>query len=84
MTNNRNLTIELDIGGGQGVIWDKTVRLARGNPNPVPTRVTETMDVYTLGTFLANGGEIFLTCDSDASVYNISFKIEKKFYYNDL
>lgn len=28
--NNRNLTVDLDIGGTQGIIFERTVRLARG------------------------------------------------------
>lgn len=78
--NNRNLQIELDIGGAVGVIWDKTIRLARGAG--VNTRVTETMQLYTLATFIANGGQIFVTCDGDIDVYDIVFVIERK-YRND-
>ncbi len=75
--NNRNLQIELDIGGSQGVIWDKTIRLARGAG--VNTRVTETMQIYTLVTFVANGGQIFITCDGDIDLFDIVFVIERKF-----
>lgn len=75
--NNRNLTLELDIGGTQGVIWSKTLRLARGAG--VDTRIIETIDIFTLGTFIANGGEIFITCDGDVDIYDIVIKIERKY-----
>lgn len=75
--NNRNLTLDLDIGGTQGVIWSKTIRLARGAN--VDTQVTEQLDIYALGTFVTNGGTLNVTCDGDISVYDIVFKIERKF-----
>lgn len=77
--NNRNLTLELDIGGSQGVIWSKTIRLARGAG--VDTRVTEQIDVYTLQTFIDNGGELYVTVDGESNIYDISYKIERKFRY---
>lgn len=75
--NNRNLTLSLDIGGTEGVIWDKTLRLARGAG--VNTRVTETLDIFTLGTFIQNGGQLKLLCDGDGQIFDIVFKIERKF-----
>lgn len=75
--NNRNFTLELDIGGSQGVIWSKTIRLARGAG--VDTKITETLDIYTLNTFIANGGELYVTCDGDVSLYDIIYKIERKY-----
>jgi len=75
--NNRNLTLELDIGGSSGVIWSKTIRLARGAG--VDTKVSETIDLYTLDEFIQNGGEIYVTCDGNIDVYDIIYKIERKF-----
>lgn len=75
--NNRNFSLDLDIGGDQNVIWDKTMRLARGSN--VNTIITETLDIFTLNTFISNGGEFFVTCDGDVDVFNISFKIERTY-----
>lgn len=73
--NNRNLTVDLDIGGVQGIIWSKTERLARGAG--VNTKVSLVIPVYTLGTFVANGGEIFLTCGGEVDVFEIVLVIAK-------
>ena len=78
--NNRDLTLELDIGGAQGVIWSKTIQLARGAGTN--NRITENIHFYTLNTFIANGGELYLTCDSDVDVFDIRFLIERT-YRND-
>ncbi|TSE11294.1 hypothetical protein [Aquimarina algiphila] len=73
--NNRNLTLELDIGGAVGTIWTRTIRLARGAT--VVTAVTEDLDFYTSETFLTNGGTFYLTCDGEAGVFDIVYKIER-------
>lgn len=73
--NNRNLLIELDIGGTQGVIWSKTERLARGAGNN--TKVSLTIPVFTLGTFVANGGELYVTCDGPCDVFSAAYFITK-------
>ena len=75
--NDRNLTIELDIGtgGSPNVIWSKTIRLARGAG--VDTRVTESMDIYTLGTFVTNGGKVYVTCDGYIEIYDIVHLIHR-------
>lgn len=52
------LTIELDIGGSQGVIAAVTVPLMKGG---AAQRVMVPMPIFTLGTFLANGGEFKVT-----------------------
>lgn len=75
--NNRNLTLELDIGGNQGVIWSRTIRLSRGAG--IDTKVTENLDFYTLNTFVANGGDLFIECDGDIDLYDIIFLIERTF-----
>lgn len=75
--NNRNLTLELDIGGTQGVIWSRTIRLARGAG--VDTKVTETMPIYTLGTFVANGGEFYITCDGDMTYTDLVMMFQRTF-----
>lgn len=74
-TNQNEVEIELDIGGAQGTIWENSRRLNRGSGQV--NRITENIFVYTLSTFLANGGTIYLTFDSDADVYDISLFITK-------
>lgn len=73
--NNRNFTVDLDIGGTQNIIFERTTRLARGaNTN---TKVSMTNSIFTLGTFIANGGEIYITCDGDVEIFDISLFIQK-------
>lgn len=75
--NNRNFTLDLDIGGTQGVIWERTLRLARGAN--IDTKITEGMDIFTLNTFIQNGGQLNVTCDGEVSVHNITYFIERSF-----
>ncbi len=57
-TNNRNdITLELDIGGGIGTIFTD----ARTTPDTNPRILTFDFHIYCLATFVANGGEIYLT-----------------------
>lgn len=73
--NNRNFTVDLDIGGTQGVIFERSTRLARGAN--VDTKISMTNSIFTLGTFIANGGEIYITCDGDVEIFDISLFIQK-------
>lgn len=72
-TTQNEVEIELDIGGSQGVIWGRSVRLNRGSGQV--NRVTETMELFTLGTFLANGGQINMMFDVNTDVYDINLLI---------
>lgn len=73
--NNRNFTVDLDIGGTQGVIFERTTRLARGAN--IDTKISMTNSIFTLGTFIQNGGEIYVNCDGDVSLFNIALFIQK-------
>lgn len=73
--NNRNFTVDMDIGGTQNIILEKTNRLARGAN--VDTKISLTNSLFALGTFLANGAEIYITCDGDVELHNISLFIQK-------
>lgn len=75
--NLANLSLELDIGGGQGVIWDKTIRLSEGAG--VATRISETMMLYTLGTFVANGGKLYLTSDLPVDIFSVNMVIQRTY-----
>jgi len=52
------MTIELDIGGSIGVIASETKRLAKGGSEQA---IMFALPVFAGSTFLANGGEIYLT-----------------------
>ena len=77
---DQNVTLSLDIGGTEGVIWNNTTRLGIGAGEEI--KLTQTLDVYTLDTFVANGGAFYLESDSELDVYDIAFKIERKFRNN--
>lgn len=76
--NNRNLVCYIDIGtvASPVVIWEETKRLARGAGND--TGISLIIPFYTLGTFLANNGKLFINCDGDFEVYNIVYLLEKR------
>ena len=73
--NNRNFIIDLDIGGTQGIIFERLIRLARGAGND--TTISVTNSIFSLNTFIANGGTLNITCDGDVSLFNISLFIQK-------
>lgn len=73
--SNRSLIISLDIGGSQGEILSSTNRLIRGAGNN--TKVSKTDAVFVGSTFLANGGEFIIECDSDAVVTELSILISR-------
>jgi len=75
--NNRNFTVELDIGDGITPIniWSQTYRLARGAGVNTPLSIV--IPVYTLSTFLANGGKVYVTCDGEINVFDIVNLTEK-------
>lgn len=73
--NNRNFTVDLDIGGSIGIIFERTVRLGRGAN--FDTKISMTNSIFCLGTFVANGGEIYVTCDGDVDLFNKSLFIQQ-------
>lgn len=73
--NNRNFTIDLDIGGNQNIIFERTSRLARGAGNE--TKISITNSIFVLDTFFQNGGELYVTCDGDVNLSDISLFIQK-------
>jgi len=73
--NNRNFTIDLDIGGTQGIVFQRSTRLARGAGND--TQISVTNSIFTLNTFVANGGELYITCDGEVDLTDISLFIQK-------
>ena len=60
------IDIEVDIGGGVGVVEYDTRALTRGAGNP--HNITLAFPAYTLNTWEANGGEIYVEADGPGSV----------------
>lgn len=70
-----SIAIDYDIGGSQGIISDKSIRLLKGNA--VPTSISEVNMVFTLDTYIANGAEIYLTGTHITDIYDIRLLITK-------
>jgi|GEM_PF-2629148 len=77
LVNIANLQLDLDIGGAFGVIWDKAIRLTEGAG--VVSRISETITLYTLDTFVANGGQFFLTSDVAVNIFDVNIVIQRTF-----
>jgi len=73
--NNRNCTIKVDIGTDETpiIIWDKTIRLARGAG--VDTKVSETLSEFKKSTYIQNGARILVNIDGDCEVYDFKVNI---------
>lgn len=73
--NNNSITIDLDIGGTQGIILERSQRLQRGSgvPNPVST----TNALFALNTFIANGGDLYVTCDGNVDIYGVNIFLQR-------
>ena len=71
---NTNMTIDLDIGGAQGIIWEDTRSFLKG---AVAQRAVRDISYYTLTTFIANGGEIYLTATNNTDIYGMTFFIRR-------
>lgn len=73
--NNQTAILEVDIGGNQNIIWDKSYSLVRSKSGFVP--FTEQVMLYSLDTFLQNGADINLTIEGGAEIYDITTLIYK-------
>lgn len=73
-TNNNNIIIRLDIGGGQGVILEKTIPLRLGTN--VDYRISSSNEIFALDTFIANGGQLSIEAqDANTTVWDIQYYI---------
>ena len=72
-TNNNYAAIELDIGGTQGTIIERTITFPRGSN--VEHSFSTTTSIFCLETFITNGGEIFITPNNQIQVWDISFML---------
>lgn len=71
-------TLELDIGAPQNVILKKGITFPKGAGLANAISISTSNLVYTLGTFIANGGELKLVSNSgNTSIYNVSYVISR-------
>ena len=70
--------IEVDIGGAQGIILERSFTFPKGTGLSNATQFSSTNLVYTLGTFVANGGDIKIRSETgDTSIYDVSYVIDR-------
>lgn len=74
-SNINYLDLELDIGGSQGAIFQRTATFPKGTS---PSSYSTTNLYYTLGTFQANGGEFYVTADgANVDIYDITLLVSR-------
>lgn len=69
--------IEMDIGGALGVVAADTGLFIKGNA--VPQSFNFSSQFFVGSTFLANGAEIYVTPDQDASFWDIGITISRTY-----
>lgn len=71
------IDVELDIGGGIGVVYSDAIALRKGG---AAQAVTFAFPVYTGSTYLANGGKIYLTYNGTGTcdIYKSSILIVRE------
>ena len=73
--------VELDIGGSQGTIWSDNVSFNKGAN--VFVSQSFGIPVFTLGTFVTNGGQFFITGSNNLEIYEQSLVIFRTFRGRD-
>ena len=68
------ITLELDIGGSEGVILAQTQRFLKGTSEQSMLFVAT---VFTLDTFVANGGSIYATSSVGVDIHSIGLLINR-------
>ncbi len=79
-TDNQNGVAEiiLDIGGTIGAVFSRTITFPRGTGSTNAREISNTNLVYTLGTFIANGGTFSLeSISGTTSIYDIVITISR-------
>lgn len=78
-SNETDITLDLDInpGGTPNIIYQETRRLLRGSNTP--NNFSFSIPIYTLNTFVTNGGSFYVTPSVDTDIYGISILIVKTF-----
>ena len=79
--NNTYATLELDIGGSQGVIWTRDIALTKGANVPVEFAIA--IPLYTLQTFVTNGGQFYIETTRRCDLYDISLVVFRTFRGRD-
>lgn len=71
-------TIQLDIGGAQNVILKRGFTFPKGSGVANAIDISTTNLVYSLGTFVANGGEVQIFSEvGDTSIYDVSYVVDR-------
>ena len=73
--NNGSCEIKLDIGGLKGDILERTLKFPRGAG--VAHRFTNTNLIYSLSTFLDNGGQVQISPSHTMEIWDITFVIAR-------
>ena len=75
-TADRDIKIELDIGGSVGVVYAKNIRLSKVTAAQEESVV---IPVYTLSTFIANGGKFYITpSGTSVDIHDVTLVIFKQ------
>lgn len=78
--NNGYAELSLDIGGTQGEIIETPVIFPRGTGSNNVRPYTSTTLTYSLGTFVANGGDIYIEgVRGTTSIYDITYVIQRTY-----
>jgi hypothetical protein len=77
LAQTNNFDVEMDIGGGIGVISADTGVFIKGNG--VEQSFNFSSQFFVGSTFITNGGELYITPDSDASFWDIGITISRTY-----
>ena len=73
-SQNNFATIDLDIGGGQGIILQRDITYPKGTNDEV---FSSTSLIFTLATFITNGGDLNITPNGDIDIWAVSYTISR-------
>lgn len=74
-TNQNYLSVRLNIGGAQGIILERVATFPRGAG--IEHSFTSTNVLYSLNTFVTNGGELEIFADDNADIWDVSYVITR-------
>lgn len=78
VTQNEYVTLQLDIGSGSQInIVEKRLPMQKGAGSA--HAFSETITIFCLDTFKANGGKFYLTPTTDVTVFDRAISIERTF-----
>ena len=72
---NAYMTVEIDIGGSDPIIYSHTFPFPKGAG--VVNTTSDTILLFSYPTFVANGGEIYVTCSRDTEFFDVSYLIAR-------